>query len=167
MTFTPRRQRTQKPRVSTWFQPWEGRAIRWRALKGRKKGSASRCSLYRNHIRRLAIPNLPPFQGGPLFLCVDPRVKTRLKPWAESCRPFRDEPVGIPPITFAVVLARTRPCAPQGQFLSGPSEDSEEERHQSVYAQARVTSTSTSTSMNTISQQPLTSGQQELRTLNP
>src|SRR5438132_14354796 len=27
-----------------------------------------------------------------------------LKPWAESFRPFRDEPSGIPPITFAVIL---------------------------------------------------------------
>jgi len=33
------------------------------------------CSLYRNHIRLLAIPNLPPFQGGSLFLCVDPGLK--------------------------------------------------------------------------------------------
>jgi hypothetical protein len=44
-----------------------------------------RCSLDRNYIRLLAIPNLPPFQGGSLLLCVDP---PGLKPWAEFCRPF-------------------------------------------------------------------------------
>jgi hypothetical protein len=37
------------------------------------------------------------------FVC-GPRVKTWFQPWAYSCRPFREEPPGIPPITFAVVL---------------------------------------------------------------
>jgi hypothetical protein len=52
---------------------------------------------------------------------------------------------------FDVVLLVLDRVPPQGEFLSGPSEDSEEERHRSVYAQARVSSTS----RNTISQQAL------------
>ena len=36
-----------------------------------------------------------------------------------------------------------------GQIASGPSEDSEEERHRSVYAHARVSSASRSTSAST------------------
>src|ERR1700736_2570143 len=50
---------------------------------------------------------------------------------------------------FAVVLLVVD-RAPQGQFLSGPSEGSEEERHRSVYAQATVSSTSRSTSTNNL-----------------
>jgi hypothetical protein len=66
------------------FEPWEGSATRRRALKGAQEKIRIRCSLDRNHIRLLAIPNLPPFQGGSVLLGVFPG----LKPWAESCRPF-------------------------------------------------------------------------------
>jgi hypothetical protein len=42
-------------------------------------------SVDRNNIMFLPIPNLPPFQGVLLL----PRIFPGLKPWAESCCPFR------------------------------------------------------------------------------
>jgi hypothetical protein len=74
------------------------------------------CSLDRNHIRLLAIPNLPPFQGGSLLLCVDPG----LKPRAESCCPFGTSP---PPysITQNRSIGRHRSAAPILHYPTAPS----------------------------------------------